>query len=409
LINKLALLLFAVCASAGIVFCQSAPLSISEVLAALDSSSPVLAEARVELALARTEFTSARALPNPMLFTEQENLSNDGNDMKESTVGARQELGFLWSLGPRISAGRNTYRAGQANYAEIRRALEMEVILSIYRTVSQRNQLAIMDTVLHSGRRIEQAVLARQQAGKVSGFDAERVRIEILTLANDRASLEADYGATRIDLIQLTGLPSDAFADNSFEQTAEIPFGSSEEAVGYAHEHRPLLAQTEYEFSAARRAVTAARLDMLPNLNLGVGQKKVEEDFRGIVWEAELEIPLFQQRRSQLHVLRARQREASVNRTARELQVGQEVRSAFERWTSLKQTEKAAMDTLATNARRNIERASRLYTEGRLSTLELVDALRSGFESFAAAAELGQSRLTADLELRRTSGLPIWE
>lgn len=409
MINKLALSLLAVCASAGVVFCQSALHSINDVLAALDSTSPALAAARSQLAVARSEFTLSRALPNPMLFTEQVNLSKDETNVKESTIGARQELGFLWSLPARISAGRNTYLAGLATYAETRRALELEVVVSMYRAVSQRKQLAIMDTVLHFGHRVEAAALARQQAGEISGFDAERVRIEVLTLANDRATLESKYGATRIYLIQLAGLPGSAFAEVPLPQTSGTTFASAEEAVLYAMEHRQLLEQTEYEQMSARKAVTAARLNMLPNLNLGVGQKKAVEDFKGFVWEAELEIPLFQQRRSQLHVLRARKREAEVNRTARELQVEQEVRSAFGRWESLQQTEYAEMDTLAGNARLNIERASRLYVEGYLSTLELVDALRSGFESFAAAAELGQSRLAAELELRRASGLPIWE
>ncbi len=388
---------------------QPLPQVIHQVLAALDSTSPVLAAARTELAITRAELTASRALPNPTLFVEQEQLSNNDADVKETTIGARQELGFLWSLPARMAAGKSAYKAGLAAYAETRRAVEAEVLLTMYHVATHRPQIALLDTVLALGLRVEKVAEQRKLAGEISGFDVERVRAEVLELSSERAVLAAEYSSSLTHLIELTGLSGPALAALPVPVAAEPPHMSAEMAAQSALRSRPLAAQTQHELTAARRAVSAARWDMLPNFSLGVGQKNADENFTGTVWEAELEIPLFQQRRTTLSVLRARREYAERNRAAREHLIEQEARNAFIEWQALQPADPVQAAASAAKAQRNVESALTLYTEGKLSALELVDALRTGFEANAAAVEIAGRRLAATLQLRRATGLPVWE
>ncbi len=391
------------------LFSQPAPQTINEVLAAMDSTSPALAAVRVDLALARAELTTSRAMPNPSLFVEQEQLSNNSVGTKETTIGARQELGFLWSLPARISAGKNSYEAGRAAYTEARRAVEADVLTSIYQIAAQRQQIALLDTILNLGLRLENVAAQRKQAGEISGFDVERVRAEVLELSSERAVLASEYSQSLTHLIEVTGLSGQTLSTLPAPVAVDPLFTSADMAVQSALSNRPLVTQTQHELAAARRALSAARWDMLPGFSLGVGQKNADEDFTGTVWEAELEIPLFQQRRTAISVLRARREFAERNRAAREHRIEQEARNAFREWQALQQADPVQTTASAANARRNVENALTLYTEGKLSALELVDALRTGFEANAAAAEIGARRLASTLQLRLATGLPVWE
>lgn len=381
--------------------------SLGRVLAALDSTSAVLADARLELAAARAGYTTGRALPNPALFAEQESWNDDSP--VETTVGVRQNLGFLWSQRPRQASLRHTYAAARSRYTEQRRALHVDVINAANAYAGHRELAAVLDSVLARMEPLNNAIAARSREGDISRFEEQRFRIEALELEHRRQLLLEAQEAAFGELVLLTGLPDARLHDLTLDVIPSVPAGTLDDAERMALEQRPQIAAARSELQAAQAGKTAARLSQLPELTVGVGQKKLDAGPSGMVIEGELEIPLFNQRRSQAQLAVAALRRATVQLAAAKARVRREVRSAYTRWESLQGFRYSAALATADSADVNTTRAAALYLDGEISAVELVDALRTGIDARAAAIDLRNARIAAAADLRRAVGLEIME
>jgi len=378
--------------------------SLQQVIASLDSTSPVLAEARTELARARATYTSSRALPNPALFGTQETL-DDAASSTERTVGVRQNLGFLWSLPSRISAAKSAYGAAQAAYLESRRELEAKVIDQTYEYDRLRQQSKLMDSVLYHAGQLALATTARRRVGDIAPYDEQRFQLEQIQLQNRKQELQREELNSLSELVQMTGIASDRMENMELTSPAPVPFASEEEAVKYALAQRPELHQSAKQLDAARRALTQKRWNQLPDFSIGVGNKKLDPGPNGLYVEGELEIPIWNQRRSEKNVARSELVQAEINHQSQLKLVEQDVRAAYRQLQLVERLQPPSESDLADSASLNMTRGVRLYMEGEMSALELVDALRTGIEARDAALSLRNSLAVARAEMRRVCGL----
>ncbi len=385
-------------------FAQPEAYSLQQVIASLDSTSPVLAEARTDLARARAVFASSRAFPNPSLYATREGL-HDAAQTTEQVVGVRQSIGFLWSLPSRYSSAKAAYDAARAGYTEARRELEARVILQTFEYDRLRQQSAVLDRVLFQAARLAEATAARRKVGDISPYDEQRFQLEHVQLQNRRQELLGDQQTALTGLVRLTGLPATQLENITLAAPVSPAFASEDEAVRHAVEHRPRLVQAERQSVAARRAHSAARWNQLPSLALLVGTKKLDPGSSGYYLEGELEIPLWNQRRRERNLARAEQEQVDVRYRMEQKAVEQEVRAAYRQLQLVERLQPPAETDLADSASVNMTRGVRLYLEGEMSALELVDALRTGIEAQDAALRLRNSLAVARAEMRRVAGL----
>ena len=389
-------------------FAQSDLGDLRELLAQADSTSPVLANARAQLATARAAYTSARALPNPSLFLNHETIEGGGTGVEENTIGIRQNLGFLWTQSSRWSSAKSAYEAASASYEERRRELHTDILLSAERYEQLRMQRVFLDSLSGINNRLVETAVARLKVGDISAYDAERIQLEQIELDSRKAELIQTEQAELIRLMELTGLPA---ADVEGARTAYAlasPFQDEGAALNYAREHRHRLRELELAAKSAAKSVAMARMNVLPDLNFGIGQKTVDPDLDGIYLEADLEIPIFGQRRSAVQQAHAEKSAADIRVSAGRRVVEQEVRSAFEEWQHAQRL--ASLDTDQTGrAKRNLKLAEELYLNGETGTWELIDALRTSIDALIAAHNLELTRIRAALELRRVTGYPLLE
>jgi len=383
---------------------QPVTLSLAQVVAALDTTSPALAQARSEVSIARAALTGSRALPNPALFGAQETLNDDANS-SERVIGVRQNLGFLWSQAPRTAAARAAYESAQAAYQESRNAVIAQVVALAHEHDRLKRQSTLMDSVLFSAERLALATSARRRVGDIAPYDEQRFQLELVQLQSRRGELEREAAATMLELVQVSGLPATMLTSLALTIPPEVSFDSEYTAVQYALDHRPELVRAERQLAASKRAVDQARWNQLPDFTIGAGRKTVDPGPSGFVIEGELEIPLWNQRRSERSAARAglNQAEAQFENAIRSVE--EEVRSAYRTLKLAEQFQPATQAHLADSASANMLRGVQLYSEGEMSAFELVDALRTSVEAQDAVLMLRNALAVARADLRRVVGL----
>ncbi len=382
--------------------------ALREVIAALDSTAPLLAEARAEMAQARAAWTGSRAFPNPALFATQEAL-NDAANTTERVLGVRQNFGFLWSYSAQSGAARAAYDVEQARYIEARQALAAEVAIQAYEFDRLMRQIAAMDSVLAQAERLAAATSARRVAGDAAPYDELRIQLEVIQLQQQRVELEREAHAVLTELVTLTGRNADELSALRLFVFKAPDFATEADAANFAHEHRAVLTEVKRNEDAGRKTLAAAKWNQLPDFSLGIGTKAVVPGDGGVYFEGELEIPLWSQRRSARHAAASALYGAERARSAVLTNVDQEVRSAFKQWQLVETLSADSHPDLADSAIVNMGRGARLYLEGEMAALELIDALRTGIEAQDAALKMRNAVAEARVNLRRAVGLDILE
>ncbi len=383
---------------------QPHALSLQQIIASLDSTSPVLAEAQTNLSRARSAYTGSRAFPNPSMFGSQESL-NDNAGTTERIIGVRQSLGFLWSQASKRGSTKSAYEAAQAEYVEAKRELIVRVLTQAYEYDRFQRQSELMDSVLMQSEHLSKATAARRELGDIAPYDEQRFVLEKIQLQNHKQELQQEVANALSELIHLTGLSPESFQTIELTEPPSTLFKSEDEAVSYALQHRAELVRSEKSLGAAQKALSQARWSQFPDMSFGIGDKTMDPGPGGLYVEGELEIPLWGQRRSETNVARSELAQAEIQHRSQRQLVEQQVRSAFRQLQLAEQINFSLNGSLEDSANVNMQRGVRLYLEGEMSALELVDALRTGIEAQDAALRLRNSLALARAEMRRVAGL----
>jgi outer membrane protein TolC len=381
--------------------------TLTEIITAADSASPMLAEARYVLAQARSEYTASRALPNPSLFAEGQALKDDGSTIREQTIGISQPLGFIWSQPFRASSKRLAYESALAAYEERRRETVSELVLSISRFKALEQQLALMDTVLQTALHVRDATLARLQQGDISDYQAQRIQAEMIELQQRRLTIVQTANDEARRFVENSGQPVDVIRDIRSIDLPPPEFTSENAAVNFALSHHNKLRERATALLSAQNALTSSKLNQLPGFSIGFGRKTADPHLSGLLWQAELEIPLFGQRRSDRNLAAANVEREEVMSAMVQRLLEQEARAAMELWLAAKTADVQASAFDRMTASLALDRAARLYLGGGVSALEFVDAVRTSLDSFQAYLDLKSTLLAANLGLRRATGLDI--
>lgn len=383
--------------------------SLSDLIAAIDSTSPALAEARYSLAQAKAEFTSSRALPNPILFGENQRLEDGGTTEREQTVGIRQPLGFLWSQPSKIASKRLEYETARAGFEEERRQIIASVIVNISQVKALETQAIVLDTVLSQAVYVGEVVKARLQQGDISDYQARRIQAELVQLHGRRVALSQILSDETGQFVELSGMPLDDLRDVAIPEIADPSLTDANDAVAYAMDHRERVRARRKSRESAHKALTASTLNLLPDFSVGIAQRTADPHFSGSVWQAEIAIPLFDQRRSARYLARANELRTQQLYDGELHIVEQQARSAWRQWQLAQNARTATDGFVQPNGQLELNRAVRLFLSGELSTLEFVDALRTNLDAIQAELELEIGILRANLELRRVTGLNMVE
>lgn len=380
---------------------------VTELIAAIDTHSTALAQARTALAESRSEYQSSRALPNPTFGYEHEQVKIDDVTDEESVYSISQPLGFLWSYGASRASAKHAYQAANAEFQEQQREILVRAVTDVLTVQSLRQQAAYADTVLNRTRSVVQAMQLRYEAGDVSAFDLHRLQVELLIMEKERNELLLSQQEAERTFTQITGLSAEWCTDFEVGNPLTVHFSSEDDAAAFALANRPLLKQADATEQAAALRYKAARRNQLPEFGATLGRKTIEPGFDGVVIGAEIELPIFGERRSESGLAKVRSQASQVQSRSIRLQVEREARQAFVHWQHNTGEITGLSEADWPHSLADLERGVVMYLAGELTAVELIDVLRSSAESLAARHSLEQSRIISALELRRVTGLPL--
>lgn len=397
-------------------------LTLPGALALAARHSPLYERVEARFGIARGEVRTAGQWPNPTLEYRRENLGAPIDPDEFFTAYIPIDV-----TGRRVQLARATGRATSRLVAE-RAVGRQDAALSIARAwvaAVQAAELARLSAAQHEAAvEIARLEALRADEGVSSEAAARRTRVEATRLGLARALAEARAVQERATLATQVGVPADSLpalpgvvgpastplADAALEAPAralldELATLDEPALLLRAQRDRAELRAVALarEEASLRRAVE--RAGVVGDWQLQGGSKLTGGFFTGQVGLA-VPLPLFNRNAGARERTAGLVRDAEAAARATALAVTGEVRTAL---ATLRRLESlgASMATGGDDAAVIADAARVAYTEGHISLLELLDALRASADARATATQYTADLLLARLTLARAVGAPV--
>jgi cobalt-zinc-cadmium efflux system outer membrane protein len=348
----------------------------------------------------------ANAYPNPVATVERESASDAvGVSETESIMTVSQQLDWPWRYTQRRTA------IGRA--ADAARALSNADSLSLAFDVKQAFVTAgraevtfdVVQQVTSVFRRAERNGAARFAEGDISGYELRRIRVE-------RARYESQLRHATVELAQarrrLTTLLMPAATDLLLAPDAPMatapPAVSTIDLLAGALTRRPEIAAAEFSVQSASAATSLSRWGALPDPTVTAGYKRVSGGLAGGVFGLELPLPLLNRYGGESDAAAARLDAAERRRQLTRRAVENDLNTALDSYTSLKQMDRLVVDTLLAGSEDLLDIALASYAEGEMTLLELMDAAEAFREAQETRTHVIAELWIAYYDLERAAG-----
>lgn len=355
-----------------------------------------IARAEAEAERARRAAEGAGRLPNPTLgFERQEAYSPNAQ--------SQDLLSLTWPI--QLSGRAATERAlaeVDASMAEVeleRARLELlaRSLELFYVALGRAQRTAHLESGVEVLTEAERLIQSRQAAGDASGYETERIGLELSFARSRAAQARLEAAAARAELGALVGTDDAPLGD--FQVDAPAP--ESELMTRARRERRDGLALDAW-VSSATDAQRRSRRGGLPDLALIVGYNRQRAPTgHGYALGAEITLPFFDRNQGPRGEADALADRAQIVRDTWDRRVLAEVRGARARLDALLR-ERERFST--TDAGSLVQAAIAAYREGERTLVELIDARRAAMDVLIRRTELDLQVRLADVALRRATG-----
>lgn len=364
------------------------PLTIADLLVVADLASPEIAAARETATEARGRAGQAGAFPNPQLEFQVENVPEGADfDEGERTLGVSLPVALVgrWS---RVAAAKAEHAARLHDVEGVRRDVHRRVRELGAATVRLRDALEARGDLSAFARRVEEIARLRAEARAEPKSNALKASIELVAVESETARLEADLAGTAAQLGAALGgleLPIARLRADSVVAASAWTLESVRLDVAVRHP-RVLAARSARD--AARSSAGAAGVAWIPEPELHVGWGRYPSDEKFTEAGASIPIPLFDRRRAEAAAARAAAERAEREARAVEAQLDADAAAAFARWSAARTRVAEHRQRVLPAAEESMALAMEGYGAGRLSFLDLLDALRTLAEAQRTHLEL---------------------
>jgi cobalt-zinc-cadmium efflux system outer membrane protein len=360
-----------------------------------------------QLAFAESALTVARLWPNPELQYAREQVDRIHGDNTEDIFWISQQFEISGARGLRKDAAQMRLDGAHLGARTNHLAMEADARRLFHRLLYQHRLVLAGEDWATRISNIAAVVEKRERAGEVSGYDA-------LRLSRERASVNAAVHreqSTRsrlwASMIALLGGPDVAgrFDGVTGELLPDAPPALAD--LLSALDNRPDIVQLEREVAALELERRAGSRGWVPDLTLGAGQKRVDDDLgsdTGPIIVAGITIPLFNHGQADEQRASA---QAEIARNRHQLLVQKAQGDVTGLWREVVGLRSAALEArqgAGEEASRMIRIAETAYEGGELGVLELLDAYRSAYLFQIQALELSVAARLTSIELDQLTG-----
>jgi cobalt-zinc-cadmium efflux system outer membrane protein len=376
------------------------PLGEDEFIRRFQGAEPGFDALAARVDASRAELTDARLLPNPSIAADREEVFAGGEAVRETYLRLSVPLNLSGRRSRRMRAAEAGVTAARAEQAHGIELLVLDALDIYYHAAYARERAR----TLLDGRaelvKLVDVVRARRAAGDVSGYDLDRLELELGAYDDAIADAEIELAVARRRLGVLVGEP-----DRLFDASAPLEAGAAPEsqAVGARGDLRAArlrVSQAEAELSAARRA-------WIPTLLLSGGLKLTAaagERASGYVAGLAFELPLFDRGQAERARSAADKRERQAAARSVERAATLAVATARDELARRQAQAKTYAETQVRRLPDLLRRALTLYREGDRPIVELLDAYRTARDVRLRYLEIRRLTKKADLALRRAVG-----
>lgn len=384
--------------------------SLADAVAIARAHNPDLAAVAQELGIAEGQLNKARYLSqsnfesdNEMWYRARSNRSNS----QDWRAAMKQEFEIFGQRALRIKSASINYSETSATLRDQTRLLVAAVKMTFYDAVRSRRRVSLLQEMANLDERLLNAARSRLNAGEVAPIDYGLAEVQYGR--SKRALLEAqeEFRAQRSALGRILGGFLGAEPEPAAEVIqVELPLDLSTLEASARHA-RPDLRAGQLELARLEtEAALNSRLN-LPNAIIGafVGHESNTE--RVIGPSIGFSVPIFNHRSAEAAIIEAQRRQAQQRLRATDLDIGRQVRDAFNRYQTATKAVSIYRQEVIAPAREIMNLHEHAFHEGKIDLFRLSFAERESFEAQAGyiEAQFGVSAAAVALELATGAAL----
>lgn len=371
---------------ACVVACVAAPswaqqgaqtLTLQQALKRALAANPRLTAAERDLGIAEGRSLQARAIPNPELSAEAENVLGSGPYRGTQSLETTLQLSQLVELGgkrdARIAAGLAEIDAA----AWQRRATRLEVLsetaVGFIQVLSEQRRIQILSDHVAALDRLRPLLQRRVEAGASSQPEVLRAQVAADLVRVEREKAKALLSTARRELALLMGDNAPRFssvAGNLGVIRRPPPFRAIVDAI----ESNPQLVRWTAVWALRNAELLSARLKLVPDVRASVGWRRFRETSdNAMVVGLSMTLPIWDQNQGDILAARQSRDKVEAERAINKLTLLSIAGRAYDTATGAVQEIELLRNTVLPNARSAAQSLEEGYGQGRYTLLELLD------------------------------------
>jgi cobalt-zinc-cadmium efflux system outer membrane protein len=369
-------------------------------LATILAGDPRLARLDAEVDAARAEAIAAGVRPDPSVAVEREEIFPDGG-LATNYLRLAVPLEISGQRAARVGAARALVDAAAAEGTGARFALSIQALRQLRIAAYERARVELLRVERVALAQAVEIVRRRTAAGAASGYDLQRIELELAAYDDLIAAAETQLGAARIELGALVGMAGGADAAGALELPADPP--ALEALLGEAVRGRAEYRAAGARLDGARALSRAADRAWIPDLAVSAGVMAQDvgggSTASGYTAGLSLSIPIFDRGQAERARAEAQRRAAEADRRVLEREVPAAIRArhqalvqALARARAVQRDQLARLDQL-------LRSAETAYREGSGNVVELLDAHAAARDAKLRELELRRDARLCELEL----------
>lgn len=357
-------------------------LNYDEALKLFEQNNNRLKSAKKDLIKQISETNNYSILNNPEVSYERSEI-NSGNEIEE-VLSLEQKIDVLGQPFLKSSISSIEEEAYKKLYEQDLVGIYADFRNEFLKLLFQKK---IMDTFNETHSIVEKAYKAaanRYEEGRVSGFELSRFRVALNGFRRDSDEainhyyhllsefLGSLYTSDQIESLFKSGIKKNKIVGKFVTNGIDGELAQIQKTA--LHQRQDYLALLLFQKSHDKR-VSVEELNRLPELSLRGGYKKVKNVGDGFMYGLALEIPVFNFNGNNIQIAKIENDKMSLNIENKRKEIMFECFNVFNKLSTLQKQLKSYSDT--NDNLEILQTAVLLYTEGKISLVELIDAVEA--------------------------------
>jgi outer membrane protein, multidrug efflux system len=347
-------------------------------------------------------------------YTRSRSGTSTKSNLFQTGLDAVWEMDIFGGTRRDIEAAQADVQAAIEDRRDVLVTLAAEVAINYVQLRGYQQEILIAQSNLKAQQQSADVVRRRFEGGFVSALDVANADAQVATTLSQIPTLETSAQQAIYNIAVLLGQQPESLLDE-LSPASSIPLTPPEVPTGLPSEilrRRPDIRRAEAQIHSATALIGVAAADLFPKFNLAGSVSvqadrpaKLRWDQRSWTFGPSVDWRIFNAGRvwSNIEVQKALQQQALLGYKKTVLTALQDVENALVAYAKEQQRNKAIIDAVAAN-RKAVDLSIKLYTEGQIEFLNVLDAHRSLYSSEDALVQSTRSLSTDLIALYKALG-----